>query len=205
MQIRLEPPPVYFMHVPKTAGTALGSWLRAGYRAQDYIDLDIPQVLACPPERLSRIRCYHSWHHGRGMYDWLGRPDLPVVTVLRDPIERTVSHFEQHRRHLERHPELFHESYLASMAGLLGGASRRATTSRAWHRRRPGSSATAGTTAPSSRRRVHRAPRPLSGALSESARSPGPPVIARLSKPGARGCARCRWSGLRRDSGSRSC
>ena len=121
MQIRLEPPPVYFMHVPKTAGTALGSWLRAGYRAQDYIDLDIPQVLACPPERLSRIRCYHSWHHGRGMYDWLGRPDLPVVTVLRDPIERTVSHFEQHRRHLERHPELFHESYLASMAGLLGG------------------------------------------------------------------------------------
>jgi len=121
MRISLEPPPVYFLHVPKTAGTALGNWLRKAYRARDHIDLDVPQALACPPDHLSRLRCFHSWHHGRGMYDWLGRPDLPVVTVLRDPIERTVSLFEQHRRHLARHPEMFHEDYLGSMAALMAG------------------------------------------------------------------------------------
>lgn len=119
MQIRLEPPPVFFMHVPKTAGTAMGRWLESAYRPGDYLDLDVPQVLACTPERLGRVRCFHSWHHGRSMYDWLGRPDLPVVTVLRDPVERTVSLFEQHRRHLARQPHLFRDDYLQEMKGLM--------------------------------------------------------------------------------------
>jgi hypothetical protein len=112
---------VFFLHIPKTGGTAIGSWLQSVYRVRDYLDVDIPQVAACSAERLSRYRCYHSWHHGRNMLEFIGRPDLAVFTVLREPIERTVSQFDQHKRWLAKHPQKFRPEYLEQMQPLLVG------------------------------------------------------------------------------------
>ena len=78
MHLRLEPPPVYFMHVRKTAGFALGQWLRRAY-GRDYFDLDLPQITKLTGRSIRDFRCYHAWHHGRSMFDWLGRAD-PIST-----------------------------------------------------------------------------------------------------------------------------
>jgi hypothetical protein len=119
MRFHYEPPAVYFMHLPKTGGTAIGHWLQTVYRVRDYIDVDIPAVIHVPSDRLTSFRCYHSWHHGRQMLEFIGRRDVDVFTMLRHPIERSVSAYDQHKRHLARHPELFSLEYTASMAELL--------------------------------------------------------------------------------------
>jgi hypothetical protein len=49
------------------------------------------------------------------MFDWLGRSDLVVFTMLRDPIERVVSAFKSRQRRLIEAPTNFKQEYLALM------------------------------------------------------------------------------------------
>jgi hypothetical protein len=98
MKITYEPPPIYFMHVPKTGGTAVGTWLQTIYRARDYVELEIVRVAALAHDRLTNFRCYNSPHHGHGMLEWVTRTDLTAFTILREPIERSVSSYEYQRR-----------------------------------------------------------------------------------------------------------
>lgn len=107
MPIFFNPPSVYFMHIPKTGGSATANWLRSMYRARDYIDLTIHTVAELSLERLASFRCYHSVHHGLNLMNMTSRSDLTVFTVLRDPLERSVSNFEHHRRQVLQHPERF--------------------------------------------------------------------------------------------------
>ncbi|PDV97075.1 sulfotransferase family 2 domain-containing protein [Candidatus Chloroploca asiatica] len=109
--------PVYFMHIPKTGGIALGHWLRSAY-GKGYFDLDLPQIVRFRGQNIQNFRCYHVWHHGQSMYDWLGRPDLAVITMLPDPIERVVSGFSQWQRMLVRNPPQVKASYRARMQGI---------------------------------------------------------------------------------------
>lgn len=112
MRLRFEPPPLYFMHLPKTGGVSLRRWLRTCYGRPGYVDLDVPQLGQFTISDLKQFRCYHSAHHGRSMFDLIGRADLPVITMLRDPVERTASEFYHRQRAVANSPERFTEEYL---------------------------------------------------------------------------------------------
>jgi len=116
-QLLFEPPPVYFMHVPKTGGTSLGRWLRDHYGRRDYFDLSLTRLNRYTPTDLRQFRCLHSWHHGQSMFDLIGRTDLLTATMLRDPIERAVSKF--HQRALLDNPRDWAEDYLQRMRPIL--------------------------------------------------------------------------------------
>ena len=118
MRLWFEPPPVYFMHVPKTGGSSLGRWLRAGYGSR-YFDLDLPILPRFTVSKLKSFRCYHSWHHGHSMFDLIGRADLSAITMLRDPVERSVSVFYNRQRMMLNNPQQYTEAYRRDMNPML--------------------------------------------------------------------------------------
>lgn len=118
MRLSLLPRPVYFMHLPKTGGTALGRWLRSGY-GRSYIDIIAEQMDRLNLANLERFRCFHSWHLGRGLYDLIGSSDLPAVTMLRDPIERAASAVRHHQRTGLDHPKRILPAHLTQMRPWL--------------------------------------------------------------------------------------
>ena len=108
-------PPVLFVHVMKTGGTTVVRNLRETYsldqiypcaaldlehRADGELDtehhLSVPYVVALPPERRRTIRVYIG-HFPYVVRELLGF-DLQTATVLRDPVERTVSLLRQLKR-----------------------------------------------------------------------------------------------------------
>lgn len=115
--VSFEPPPVYFMHVPKSGGVSLGKWLRSAY-AGGYFDLDLRQIINLTDRNVRGFRCYHDWHHGRSLFDWLNRPDLTVITMLRNPVERAISNFYYQQRYFVAHPEGFKVEYRAKLSRL---------------------------------------------------------------------------------------
>ena len=120
--------PIFFVHVMKTGGTTVFRHLRENYgldeiypyKALDlrYEDgrldiahhLSVSYLLALPPERRARIRIY-TGHFPFVASELLG-VDPIRVTILRDPVERTVSLLRQFRRkdlwmrEVEQHPDM---------------------------------------------------------------------------------------------------
>jgi len=107
-------PPVLFIHVMKTGGTTVMRNLRETYgldeiypyRALDIrydegrLDIEhhlsVPYLLALPEERLRDIRVF-TGHFPYVVREMLGL-ELRAATVLRDPVERTISLLRQFRR-----------------------------------------------------------------------------------------------------------
>jgi hypothetical protein len=96
-------PRFFFVHVMRTGGTTLEQQLRRGFpRAEVFPDpdLDFPEgdvmhhlevsyLLGLAPERLDAIRLFYG-HFPYVVTEMLGI-DLVTFTVLRDPVERTIS------------------------------------------------------------------------------------------------------------------
>lgn len=88
--------PLYFLHIPKTAGTSMRSIL-----AEKYGDRLCPAQMwddffRAPELRSTQYDAY-SGHFGIDLPKFLGIR-MRVFTMLRDPVARTVSHYLQVRR-----------------------------------------------------------------------------------------------------------
>lgn len=108
----LEMDSLYFLHIPKTAGTSVTKWLA------DHID----QEKVCPAKNWDQLvmldqqvlltyRIF-AGHFGMDFESFLGRR-ITVVTLLRDPLRRTISHY-QHVRRDPNHPlhqHVLHQSF----------------------------------------------------------------------------------------------
>lgn len=111
---RDPPPPVFFVHVMKSGGTTVTRHLRETYALDEIYpsaaldlrytdgDLDLQHHLSVAylqnlsPERRARIRVYIG--HFPFVAATLLGPDVRTATVLRDPVERTISLLRQLKR-----------------------------------------------------------------------------------------------------------
>ncbi|TPI38558.1 hypothetical protein FJW07_15020 [Mesorhizobium sp. B3-1-9] len=98
--------PIYFQHIPKTAGTSIRTWLHSHYGDRFCPAGLADELVALPPEKLRSYQAFGGHFHGY-LQPYLGR-DLMTVTVLREPMARTRSHWHHVRRVLvhPHHPRV---------------------------------------------------------------------------------------------------
>ena len=122
MNWTIEPPPAYFVHVPKTGGISLGRVLEDAYLPWDRVRLNPPVMRTVSLERFRRFRFYHSFHQGRRLLEMTGRSDLLTITMVRDPVERSVSQMLYLQRVVRDIPHTFTPEYLASVAPIVNAS-----------------------------------------------------------------------------------
>lgn len=115
--VRSQPPPLYFMHIPKTAGTTLESVFRSIY-GRHFIRIPVRRLYLYEPEQLHTFRCWQS-HCGPGLLPFLPQHDLHCITMLRQPVEQVISYLYFKRNSLATEPERHHPTYQAQMAPLI--------------------------------------------------------------------------------------
>jgi Glycosyl transferase family 2 len=94
--------PLYFLHIPKTAGSTISRYLESQFRPDQICPARTWRAfLALPPERLGRYRFFRG-HFDASLLELLPRRPA-VVTMLRDPVERAVSEWMFMRRD-QSHP-----------------------------------------------------------------------------------------------------
>ncbi|MDR3528661.1 MAG: hypothetical protein P4L57_15430 [Rhizomicrobium sp.] len=117
--MRIEAPPAYFVHVPKTGGRTLGEVLDRVYRPRQRIRLNFVNMARLPLDQLSRFRFYHAMHQGRSLFELIGRPELLLFTMLREPVERAVSDLLYFQRTVREVPQSFMPEFLEQARPLL--------------------------------------------------------------------------------------
>jgi hypothetical protein len=99
--------PLFFMHVPKTAGMSMRLYLDGQYHEQDVCPAVRWQDLLGHEDELKRFRLVQG--HFRYNLRELLADDARMLVILRDPLRRTVSAL----RHLQRDPSFHHDHQLA--------------------------------------------------------------------------------------------
>jgi hypothetical protein len=89
--------PLYFLHIPKTAGTTLYNNMDDRFEVEHICpDRFLPQLLKRDPDSFKHFRFFRG-HFGDALKHFVDRP-LTYVTVLRDPVDRCISQFNDVRR-----------------------------------------------------------------------------------------------------------
>lgn len=109
----MAPKKVYFHHIPKTAGTSVTTWISeaAGLaRAPAHL---WGGLLGLTRDSLEQYN-FFSGHFYRPLAAYLGE-DLRVVLFLRNPIDRSISHFE----HVLRSSDHYFHDYVSRHKSFL--------------------------------------------------------------------------------------
>jgi len=97
---------LYFFHIPKTAGMSVWKAIDAAYPPDSICPYWLwDQLIEAPKSDLERYRVFRGHFYGF-LEPYLGRT-LPKFTILRDPVERTVSYYS-YIRGLPEHPNYQH-------------------------------------------------------------------------------------------------
>jgi hypothetical protein len=97
-----------FVHPPRTAGTTLSRIMHWEYSPLHVCDIDgrfyywsLQKVSGWPKERLARMKVFNG-HIPFGLHRFIPQPTT-YITILRDPVNRTISEYYAHR-HRRTHP-----------------------------------------------------------------------------------------------------
>lgn len=92
----MQPTPLVFIHIHKTAGTSLIDWLQRGFPLNHtlYEGSDLETLGRARLSRLCQSRFIRG-HFGCGALNYLP-PHREVVLLLRDPVDRVISHYYHH-------------------------------------------------------------------------------------------------------------
>ena len=104
--------PIYFLHIPKTAGSSVSLWLAQRVRGSAMCQAKIwDQLVQCDEAGLAECRIF-AGHYGIELDRYLGVA-LRTMTVFRDPLQRTFSHYLHVRRDTNHpwHPRVSPQSF----------------------------------------------------------------------------------------------
>src|ERR1051325_3091753 len=108
-----------FLHIPKAGGTTLHSVIERQFSPAVTFSItgmtpsqSIKEFIELPPERRERIRLLKG-HMPYGLHKYLSVP-ATYITMLRDPVDRVVSHYY----FVRRSPGVGHHSEVSS--GRMG-------------------------------------------------------------------------------------
>jgi hypothetical protein len=92
-------PPLYFLHIPKTAGTSLKHWLYEFYCEDQVLGIQVPDELSRVSRQEINDARLITGHFGWQLLDYFDQPRL-AITWLRDPVKRAISNFRYTREQL---------------------------------------------------------------------------------------------------------
>jgi hypothetical protein len=88
---------IYFLHIPKAAGSSVTIWLKERIDQAYICTAQLwDQLVPLHPSQFQRYRLFCG-HFGADLEQFLELP-LQTITVLRNPVLRTISHYHQVRR-----------------------------------------------------------------------------------------------------------
>ncbi len=119
VQYQIEAPPSYFVHVPKTGGITLGSFLEKVYFFKKTVRLTRKKMAKLSLDEFKHFTFYHSLHQGRPLLELTERSDLACFTMLKDPVERTISQILYLQRTVSKAPHTFTVEYLERIKPIL--------------------------------------------------------------------------------------
>lgn len=97
--IKLLPNPVYFLHIPKTAGSSLKYWLSDLFGPERTLELYTLSSLAEQLPYQIRSYQYYTGHLGLSLSEFLSQDfKIDTFTWLRDPVKREISQYNYIRQ-----------------------------------------------------------------------------------------------------------